>query len=79
LKNGEDNVSEAKAGTQLALAMDGITIGRQVHEKDVMYSFISEEDFKKLKEYKDYLSNDEKEVLKEIAEIMRNNNPTWGI
>jgi translation initiation factor 5B len=79
MKKGEDNVSEAKAGTQLALAMDGVTVGRQVYEKDIMYTFISEEDFRKLKEYKDYLSQDEKEVLKEIAEIMRDNNPTWGI
>jgi hypothetical protein len=45
----------------------------------VLYTAISEDHFRKLKEFKDYLSKSEKEVLKEIAEIMRKTNPTWGI
>ncbi|MBT4824832.1 translation initiation factor IF-2 [Candidatus Woesearchaeota archaeon] len=79
MKSGEDNVSEAKAGDQLAVALDGVTVGRQIHERDVLYVAISEEHFRKLKEFKDYLSKGEKIVLKEIAEIMRKNNPVWGV
>ena len=79
MKSGEDNFNEAKSGTQLAVALDGVTVGRQIHEGDVLYTAISEDHFRKLKEFKDYLSKSEKEVLKEIAEIMRKTNPTWGI
>ncbi|MFH1439086.1 MAG: translation initiation factor IF-2 [Candidatus Woesearchaeota archaeon] len=79
MKSGEDNVSEAKAGKQLAVSMDGVTVGRQIHEKDFIYSAIPEEEFKKLKEYKEYLTKDEKEALKEIGEIMRKSNPVWGV
>ena len=44
-----------------------------------MYTDIPEEDFKKLKELKKHLSKTEMEVLKEIAEIKRKNNPVWGV
>ena len=38
-----------------------------------------EEDFRKLKKLKKYLSEEELELMREIAEIMRANNPMWGI
>ena len=59
--------------------MDGVTIGRQVKEGDFLYTDIPEEHFKKLKELKKHLSKRELEVLKEIAEIKRNDNPVWGV
>ncbi|MBI4453075.1 translation initiation factor IF-2 [Candidatus Woesearchaeota archaeon] len=79
MKSGKDNVSETKRGEQLAVAMDGVTVGRQIHERDILYVSITEEEFRKLKSYKEYLSPDEKEVLNEIAEIMRKSNPVWGV
>jgi hypothetical protein len=36
-------------------------------------------DFRKLKTLTKYLSKEETALLKEIAEIMRKNNPVWGI
>jgi hypothetical protein len=59
--------------------MDNITMGRQLNEGDIVYVIIPEEDFRKLKELKKLLKNDEIALLKETAEIMRKNNPTWGI
>lgn len=79
MKSGEENISEIKAGKQLAVAMDGVTVGRQINEGDVLYVAVPEEDFRELKKYKKHLSKDEIEVLKEIAAIMRKKNPTWGI
>ena len=79
MKSGKDNASEAKRGEQLAVAMDGVTVGRQIHERDILYVSITEEEFRKLKSYKEYLSPDEKEILNEIAEIMRKSNPVWGV
>lgn len=79
MKDDKDNVNEAKSGTQLAIALDGVTVGRQINEEDILYTIISESDFRKLKELKSHLSKDEIETLKEIALIMRRDNPVWGV
>jgi translation initiation factor 5B len=79
MQEGQENVGLAGQGKQLAMAMDGVTIGRQINEGDFLYTDIPEEDFKKLKELKKHLSKTEMEVLKEIAEIKRKNNPVWGV
>ena len=79
LKEGQENVTIAEQGKQLAMAMDGVTVGRQINEGDFVYTDIPEDDFKKLKELKQHLSKTELEVLKEIAEIKRKNNPVWGV
>jgi len=79
MKEGQDNIGVAEQGKQLAMAMDDITIGRQVQEGDFLYTDIPESHFKKLKELKKYLSKNEVEVLKEIAEIKRRENPVWGV
>ncbi len=79
MKEGKENISHAEQGKQLAMSMDGVTIGRQVNEGDFLYTDIPEEDFRKLKEFKKHLSKMELEVLKEIAEIKRKQNPVWGV
>ncbi|MDP3699053.1 MAG: translation initiation factor IF-2 [Nanoarchaeota archaeon] len=75
----QESLTVAEQGKQVAMAMDGVTIGRQVKEGDYLYTDISEEHFKKLKELKKNLSKKELEVLKEIAEIKRKENPVWGV
>ncbi len=79
LQHEQENIEKAEKGKQVAVSMPNVIIGRQVHEGDILYSSISEEHFRKFKEYKEYLTNDEKELLKEIAQIMRKNNPVWGV
>ena len=46
---------------------------------DFLYSFIPENDFRKLKNLAKFLSKGEIELLKEIAEKMRKDNPMWGV
>ena len=75
----QKNVDKAEMGKQVAVSIDGATVGRQINEGDILYCEIPEEDFKKLKEFKQYLSKDEKEILKIIAQIKREYNPVWGI
>ena len=79
LGEAQESVTVAEQGKQLAMAMDGVTIGRQMKEGDYLYTDIPEDDFKKLKELKKHLSKKELEVLKEIAEIKRRENPVWGV
>ncbi|MEK6900141.1 MAG: translation initiation factor IF-2, partial [Nanoarchaeota archaeon] len=74
-----ESLTVAEQGKQVAMAMDNVTIGRQIKEGDYLYTDIPEEHFKKLKELKKYLSKNEVAVLKEIAEIKRKDNPVWGV
>jgi translation initiation factor 5B len=75
----QENIEKAEKGKQVAVSMPNVIIGRQIHEGDTLYSAIPEEHFRTFKEFKQYLTNDEKELLKEIAQIMRKNNAVWGI
>lgn len=79
LQSEGENVQEAKAGEQVAVAIPGMTVGRQINEGEILYSDISEEDFIKYKELKKFLKGDEVFILKEVAEIKRKNNPVWGV
>jgi translation initiation factor 5B len=75
----QENVESAAKGKRVAVSMPGVTVGRQLNEGDVLFSMVPEEHFRQYKEYKEHLSEDEKNVLKEIAEIMRARNPMWGV
>lgn len=79
MKHEKDNLKETKAPIQLAMGLEGVTMGRQLHEGDVLYSFLSETQFRQLKDAKKHLNAGEIEALKEIAEIMRKVNPMWGV
>jgi len=79
IQKDQKNIDHACKNDQVAVSLTGITIGRQIQEGDVLYSSISEEEFRKYKENKKLLFDDDKEVLKEIAKIMRETNPVWGI
>lgn len=75
----QENVERLEKGKQGAASMPGATFGRQITEGEILYSAIPEEHFRKFKEYKEHLTEEEKNLLKEIAEIMRTKNPVWGI
>ncbi|MFC1691391.1 translation initiation factor IF-2 [Nanoarchaeota archaeon] len=75
----KDNLTEVSQGKQVAVGMEGVTVGRQINEGDTLYTAIPEADFKKLKQLKKYLSEQEIEVIKEIARLMREDNPVWGV
>lgn len=79
LQHEGKKLTEAKRGEQIALSMPGITIGRQLKENDILYSDITEEQFRTYKKIKESLNEEERQILKEIAELKRKNNPSWGI
>ncbi|MBN1646018.1 translation initiation factor IF-2 [Candidatus Woesearchaeota archaeon] len=72
-------LESADRGMKVAVALPGITAGRQIKEEDTLYSFVTEDEFREMKKLKEFLSPDAKEVLREIAEIHRRQNPVWGI
>lgn len=79
IQDEKKSVSEAGKGKQVAISCPKVTVCRQIDENDILYSDISEEEFKKFKENKDFLDEDSKKILKEIASIHRENNPVWGV
>ena len=79
LQLDKKTINKAEKGKQVSASLDRVTVGRQIHEGDMLYTFISEEDFRQLKALKKYLTPEDIELLKEIAEIMRKQNPMWGV
>jgi translation initiation factor 5B len=79
MQKEQESITIAEKGEQIAIAYEGVTVGRQIQEGDILYSVIPEEDFRQMKELKEYLSKEEIELLKEIAVIMRKRDPMWGI
>ncbi len=74
-----ESIPEAEKGKQVAISMPGVTAGRQIHEEEMYFVDMNENNFKRLKEFKKMLSPEEVQVLKELAEIKRKANNFWGI
>ncbi len=79
MQSEQENISKAEGGKQVAVSLPRVTVGRQINEGDILYSAISESDFRKLKELKKHLKREDIALLKEIAAIMRKNNSVWGV
>jgi translation initiation factor 5B len=76
IRTGEQSLEEAGQGEEVAIAMDGITVGRQIKEGEVLYSDINERDFRILKE--ENLNVDENMIMEEIKSLRRKTSPFWG-
>ena len=79
IQEEKESITEARKGKQVAVSYEKVMIGRQLNEGDVLYSFITDKEYRKLKELKQHLTDDEKEALREIAAMMRKSNPLWGV
>jgi len=73
------SINEAKIGDKIAVSIEGPTIGRQINESDVLYTDITEEDYRKLKRFDKLLAENELKVMEEIKTIKRKYNPRWGL
>lgn len=73
------SVEKAEKGKDVAISLPKITLGRQLKEEEVLYSNITEPEFRELKKNKVLLTSDEIKILQEIAEIKRKEKTTWGI
>ena len=79
IQKEKKNIDVAMKNDKVAISIDDAIIGRNIFEDDILYTFISENDYRKFKENKDLLNDEQKEILKEIAGIMRKENPAWGL
>jgi len=79
IQSKNKSVGESKKGDEVAISLPNITIGRQLKEDETLYSSLSENEFKSLKQNKKLLSPSEIAILQEIARIKRKEKATWGL
>jgi translation initiation factor 5B len=74
-----ENVGSATVGQEVAISIDGPTVGRQIHEGDILYVNIPEKHARIVEqELMPKLSEDEREVFEDFLEIKRKKEPFWG-
>ena len=76
IRSGQDSMKEALQGAEVAVAIDGVTVGRQLEENDMMLVDVPASHAKKLRKMD--LSAAEEEVLEELMEIHRKDDHFWG-
>jgi translation initiation factor 5B len=66
----KEPVDEAKKGQDVAISIDGVYYGRQIKEKQILYTDVTVDEIDLIeKKYTQSLSDGEKEILKEIKRI----------
>ncbi|MBN2014312.1 MAG: translation initiation factor IF-2 [Candidatus Altiarchaeota archaeon] len=69
MQKEKETIKTAKTGERVAIAIEGVMIGRHINEGDIIYSFLSSDELKDLKE--ENMTEDELSVLKEIRKLKR--------
>lgn len=77
IRVGEDAQREAIAGQEVAIAIEGPTVGRQINVEDVLWVDILESEVQSIADYE--LNTDERMVLDELIEIKRKKDTFWGM
>jgi len=77
IRDGDQSLDVAEQGEEVAVAISGVTVGRQIDEEEDLYIDMPEGDAKKMKKIE--LTFDEKRILDEIKEIKQKEEPFWGM
>jgi len=79
IQEHNENISEATAGKEVAVAIDGPTVGRQIKEGDILYIDVPEKHAKIVEqELFEAMKIEDKEALMAYMEIRRRGHPFWG-
>ena len=76
IRSGESSMKEAKQGDEVAVAIDGVTVGRQIEEGDSLLVDIPESHAKKLRKME--MTAAEQDVFEELLAIHRKDEHFWG-
>lgn len=75
----QETIREAQAGSEVAISIEGATVGRQLSEGDDLYVDIPERHVKVLeREMQKNLPISTQEILGEFTGMKRKNDPFWG-
>ncbi len=79
IQEHNENISEAGAGKEVAVAIDGPTVGRQIKEGDILYIDVPEKHAKIAEqELFESMTVEDKEALMAFMAIKRRGKPFWG-
>ena len=76
LRSGESSMKNASQGDEVAVAINGVIIGRQIDEEDVLLVDVPSNHASKLQKMD--LTSIEKEILDEIISVHRKKEHFWG-
>ncbi|MBW9140490.1 MAG: translation initiation factor IF-2 [Candidatus Aramenus sp.] len=81
IQDNKKSVDRATQGMEVAVSIKGnVMVGRQIDEGDELYTDVPKEDLEILfKNYKDVVTDDMKEVIKELIKIKRASDPLYGL
>jgi len=75
----QETIREAQAGAEVAISIEGATVGRQLDVEDDLFVDIPERHVKVLeKEMLSHLPIHTQEILAEYTTMRRKENPFWG-
>ncbi len=77
IRSGEEVVKEAIQGQEVAVAIEGPTVGRQINVEDILYVDLRELALKEIQSVD--LNVDDKMVLEETIEVKRKQDRFWGM
>ncbi|AGI47131.1 translation initiation factor aIF-2/yIF-2 [Thermoplasmatales archaeon BRNA1] len=70
-------LAEGVQGDEVSVAIDGVTVGRQINENDIIYTDMIESGYKALSKIE--LTEDEKMAMQDIVSIKRLTEKFWGM
>ncbi|HEY9246020.1 MAG TPA: translation initiation factor IF-2, partial [Candidatus Methanoperedens sp.] len=79
IQEHSENLSEAGSGKEVAVAIEGPTVGRQIKEGDILYIDVPERHAKIVEqELLETMKIEDKEAVIAFMDIKRRGNPFWG-
>jgi len=79
IQERNETIQEAGAGKEVAISIEGATVGRQINVNDELYVDIPERHVKVIeREMIENLRPDMRETLEEFTSIKRRDDPFWG-
>ena len=78
MRSGEQVLKEALQGDEVAIAINNVTVGRQISEGDVLYIEMDERAILKIRDAGVKLSPIEEDIITEMQVFKKKDQPFWG-
>ena len=78
LRSGDQVLKEALQGEEVAIAVNNVTVGRQISEGDVLYIEMDERAILKIREAGVKLDPIEEDIITEMQSFKKKDQPFWG-
>ena len=76
IRSGQESMKDTHQGSEVAISIEGVTVGRQISEGDTLLVDVPESHARKLRKME--MSATEKEVFDELLAIHRKEDHFWG-